>query len=77
MAPDLTLVHAQPLCLGLVGQDCSTVAVVQAGDSCEGIAGTAGIPSTTLLANNPNVQSDCSNIYPGEVSYLSRPTIWS
>jgi len=57
----------ESLCLGLVGQDCSTVAVVQAGDSCGGIAGTAGIPMTTLLANNPNVQSDCSNIYPGEV----------
>ena len=71
MVPDLTLVHAQSLCLGLADQDCSTVAVVQAGDSCDGIASTAGIPMTTLLVNNPNVQSDCSNIYPGEVCHLS------
>ena len=71
MVPDLTLVHPQSLCLGLVNQDCSTVAVVQASDSCGGIASAAGIPVTTLLANNPNVQSDCSNIYPGEVSHLS------
>jgi len=55
------------LCLGLDGQDCTTVAVVNAGDSCGTIANTAGIPVTTLLANNPNVNSGCSNIYPGEV----------
>ncbi|KAH9964190.1 hypothetical protein BC827DRAFT_56327 [Russula dissimulans] len=55
------------LCLGLNGQDCTTVAVVKAGDSCGTIANTAGIPVTTLLANNPNVNSGCSNIYPGEV----------
>ncbi|KAH9065618.1 hypothetical protein EDB87DRAFT_861384 [Lactarius vividus] len=55
------------LCLGLVGEDCTTVVAVQSGDSCSAIADTASITVATLLANNPNVNSDCSNIYPGEV----------
>lgn len=59
--------HVQGLCLGLVGQDCSIVDVIQPGDSCVAIAGAAGIPVSTLLTNNPNVAPDCSNIYPGEV----------
>ena len=64
---DCTSVYLQLLCLGLDGQDCTTVAVIQAGDSCSAIADNAGIPVTTLLVNNPNVNSECSNIYPGEV----------
>ncbi|KAI0003810.1 hypothetical protein BJV74DRAFT_764107 [Russula compacta] len=59
------------LCLGLVGQDCSTVTVLHAGDSCSAIADAAGIPVTTLLSNNPNVFSNCTNIYPNEVRYRS------
>jgi len=57
----------EALCLGLQGQDCSIVVVVQAGDTCGSIAGAANIPVSTLQTNNPNVLSDCSNIYPGEV----------
>ena len=59
----------QVLCLGLVGKDCTTVVTIQSGDSCSSIATTAGIPVSTLLANNPNVNSDCTNIYPGEVRF--------
>jgi len=55
------------LCLGLVGEDCTTVVTIQSGDSCSSIATAASIPVTTLLANNPNVNTDCTNIYPGEV----------
>ncbi|KAI9454141.1 hypothetical protein BJY52DRAFT_1123028 [Lactarius psammicola] len=55
------------LCLGLEGEDCTDVVVVQSGDSCSAIADAANIPVSTLLANNPNVNTDCSNIYPGEV----------
>ncbi|ETW84901.1 hypothetical protein HETIRDRAFT_426061 [Heterobasidion irregulare TC 32-1] len=55
------------LCLGVVGQDCTTTHTVVSGDFCASIAGAAGIDASTLLANNPNVNSDCSNIYPGEV----------
>ena len=55
------------LCLGITGQDCDVVSVVASGDSCTTIADAAGIPLSTLLNNNPNVNSQCSNIYPGEV----------
>ncbi|KAI9507810.1 hypothetical protein F5148DRAFT_980821 [Russula earlei] len=55
------------LCLGLIGQDCTNVTKVQPGDSCVGIARAAGIPVPTLLANNPNIDSQCFNIYSGEV----------
>ncbi|KAI9444600.1 hypothetical protein H4582DRAFT_1806451 [Lactarius indigo] len=41
------------LCLGLEGKDCTTVTVVQSGDTCGAIASAAGISVTTLLANNP------------------------
>ena len=61
----------QPLCLGIAGQDCNTTWVVQSGDNCQQIANTTGIADSTLLANNPNVNSLCSNIYPGEVRIFS------
>lgn len=60
----------QPLCLGITGQDCQNVTVVQSGDFCALIADNAGIDVTTLLANNPNVNSGCTNIYVGEVCWL-------
>lgn len=59
---------SQPLCLGITGQDCTSIHVVASGDGCWQIATDAGTDLTTLLANNPNVADDCSNIYPGEVS---------
>ncbi|KAI0696864.1 hypothetical protein C8T65DRAFT_663044 [Cerioporus squamosus] len=55
------------LCLGIRGQDCQVTHVVQAGDSCEAIAESTGTTFDIILANNPNVDSQCSNIYPGEV----------
>ncbi|KAH9065550.1 hypothetical protein EDB87DRAFT_1554630 [Lactarius vividus] len=55
------------LCLGLEGKDCTTVTVVQSGDTCSAIASAAGISVATLLANNPNIDGGCSNIYPDEV----------
>ena len=71
MVPDLMLVYAQLLCLGLEGEDCTTVVVAQGGDTCDGIANAAGIPVDTLLANNPNVESECDDIPDGTVSHLS------
>ncbi|OSC98902.1 carbohydrate-binding module family 50 protein [Trametes coccinea BRFM310] len=50
-----------------VGEDCDVVDVVQSGDSCAAIADDAGTTLDILLANNPNVNSECTNIYPGEV----------
>ena len=58
----------QTICLGVTGQDCQTIHVVAEGDFCASIADVAGIDVSTLLANNPNVNSDCSNIGIGEVS---------
>ncbi|KAK7688038.1 hypothetical protein QCA50_008408 [Cerrena zonata] len=57
----------ETICLGLTGEDCSTVAVVQDGDTCATITSAAGIQLSTLLANNPNVDANCDNIYVGEV----------
>ncbi|PIL31050.1 hypothetical protein GSI_05746 [Ganoderma sinense ZZ0214-1] len=57
----------ESLCLGITGQDCDVTHVVVSGDNCEAIAQAAGTTLDILLANNPNVDSDCSNIYPGEV----------
>ncbi|KAF8876142.1 hypothetical protein BD779DRAFT_1475747 [Infundibulicybe gibba] len=60
------IVVGQTLCLGLVGNDCQTVHVVTPGETCATIAAGAGISFDTLRANNANVNSDCSNIFPGE-----------
>jgi hypothetical protein len=60
---------AQNLCLGLVGEDCDTVVPVQSGDSCSSIATAANITMATLIANNPNLNANCTNIYPGEVRF--------
>ena len=55
--------------MGLVGEDCDTVSPIQSGDSCSSIATAANITMATLIANNPNVNANCSNIYPGEVRF--------
>ncbi len=70
---DLTPFHVQILCLGIPNQDCSTISEVQQGDTCTSIASNASIPLSTLMANNPYINSDCQNIYPGEVRH--RPHI--
>lgn len=55
------------ICLGTEGEDCSTTYVVQSGDTCDDISSVFGINSTLLWTNNPNIDSECSNIYIGEV----------
>ena len=57
----------QPLCLRIVGEDCTTVHVVATGDSCVTIDEAVGIDLQTLIANNPQLTAECTNIYPGEV----------
>jgi hypothetical protein len=32
------------------------------------VASAAGITVVTLVVNNPNVEEDCKNLFPGEVS---------
>jgi len=61
------LVPGESLCLAKGGKDCTTTYVVVAGDTCDNIASTAGINTTMLAANNPQINADCTDIYPGEV----------
>ncbi|KAI0700452.1 hypothetical protein BC835DRAFT_1412046 [Cytidiella melzeri] len=61
------LFPGEVICLGLTGQDCTTVYEVVSGDSCATIAQGADIQVATLLANNRNVDNACDNIYPDEV----------
>ncbi|GJE98019.1 LysM peptidoglycan-binding domain-containing protein [Phanerochaete sordida] len=65
----------EDLCLGRTGQDCTDVYVVQSGDFCAKIAQTAGIPLDTLLANNGNINSACSNLGVGEVVCIAKEVI--
>ncbi|GJE97985.1 LysM peptidoglycan-binding domain-containing protein [Phanerochaete sordida] len=67
--------EGEPLCLGITGQDCTTNYVIQSGDNCALIAQNSNIDVSVLHANNPNVNSDCSNIYPGEVLCTANSTI--
>ncbi|KAF8876147.1 hypothetical protein BD779DRAFT_1677899 [Infundibulicybe gibba] len=55
------------LCLGLVGKDCQNTHIVQSGEGCNAITAGAGITFGILRTNNPNVDANCTNIYPGEV----------
>jgi LysM domain len=57
----------QVLCIGTQGHDCQTTHVVGAGDSCDAIDSAAGVNMTLLIANNPQINEQCSNIYIGEV----------
>jgi len=68
------LFAGEVICLGNVGEDCTTVHLVATGDFCSAIAGAAGIPLQTLLANNPQVYASCANIYPGEVLCVANTT---
>ncbi|TFY80179.1 hypothetical protein EWM64_g3837 [Hericium alpestre] len=61
------LFAGEVLCLGLQGEDCTTTFVVGSTDTCATITTAYNISLATVLANNPNVNSVCSNIYPGEV----------
>ncbi|TFK47429.1 hypothetical protein OE88DRAFT_1738720 [Heliocybe sulcata] len=57
----------ESLCLGIVGQDCGSVHVFYSGDSCTEVEDSTGVSLSTLLANNPNINAGCTNVYPGEV----------
>ncbi|RSH84377.1 uncharacterized protein EHS24_005897 [Apiotrichum porosum] len=57
----------QVVCLGVEGQDCTKVYTVVEDDTCEGIISMYGMSNDTLYNNNPQIDSDCTNIYIGEV----------
>ncbi|VDB96257.1 unnamed protein product [Peniophora sp. CBMAI 1063] len=58
------------LCLGLEGSDCQTTYVVEPNDTIESIAEKYSTNSSTVLANNPQLEKDSSNLYIGEVLAL-------
>ncbi|KAG1894768.1 uncharacterized protein F5891DRAFT_1175932 [Suillus fuscotomentosus] len=64
------LAIGEVLCLGIKGQDCKVTQVLKGGETCHDIAKAAGITEKTLLANNPNLGSDCSK-YTGELERLT------
>ncbi|KAF8528417.1 hypothetical protein BU17DRAFT_73482 [Hysterangium stoloniferum] len=61
------LMPGQQLCLGTLGKDCTTVHVVQEGDTCNIITSNHGLNATMLVTNNPTINSECTNIYIGQV----------
>jgi hypothetical protein len=61
------LQYGEIICLGSVGADCQTTHVVGSGDTCDSIASVAGINTTMLNLNNPQIDADCTNVYIGEV----------
>ncbi|KAH8101466.1 hypothetical protein BXZ70DRAFT_94548 [Cristinia sonorae] len=69
------LFPGETICLGVTGQDCQDIHVVASGDFCASIAAAANIDISLLLTNNPNVNSDCSNIGLGEVLCTANVTI--
>ncbi|OSD06017.1 carbohydrate-binding module family 50 protein [Trametes coccinea BRFM310] len=64
----------QVLCLGTEGEDCKTTHVVQQDETCDLITGTYNINATLLYANNPQIDSQCDNLYIGEVLCVA-PTV--
>jgi len=61
------LVPGEKLCLGYQGSDCNIVYVVVAGDVCDVVSAAHNISTSILYQNNPQINSDCTNIYIGEV----------
>ncbi|EEB87920.1 hypothetical protein MPER_14520, partial [Moniliophthora perniciosa FA553] len=46
--------------------------VVKSEDTCNTIVANHGIDMTLLLANNPQINDDCTNIYNGEGQFLTK-----
>jgi len=62
------LTPGQTICLALKPEeDCTTTYTVAGGDTCADIASKHAVNATILNLNNPQINDDCSNIYPGEV----------
>ncbi|KAH6899472.1 hypothetical protein BKA70DRAFT_1437281 [Coprinopsis sp. MPI-PUGE-AT-0042] len=67
------LFPGQIICLARTNLNCSPVAVVETGDTCTSLAAEAGITFSDILTNNPNVNPNCSNIFPGLVLCVQPP----
>ncbi|TFK47267.1 hypothetical protein OE88DRAFT_787581 [Heliocybe sulcata] len=55
------------LCLGYPGEDCTTTYTVQKDDDCSAVMSARGLNTTIFSANNPQIDSSCSNMYIGQV----------
>jgi len=65
------LTPKQTICLGYQGEDCNAVYVVVKGDTCDKIASAYSLNTTILYENNPQIDSQCHNIYIGQVLCVS------
>ncbi|KAF9644270.1 hypothetical protein BDM02DRAFT_3122200 [Thelephora ganbajun] len=63
------------ICLGYLGEDCTTVYTVARGDTCEAIAAAHNVNVTLLHENNPQINPGCGNIYIGEVLCVASKVI--
>jgi len=61
------LTPGNTICLGYKPDDCTSVYVVKKDDTCDAIISAYGIDATTLWTNNPQIDTECYNIYIGEV----------
>jgi len=68
------LTPGEIICLGIQGQDCTKVYTVVANDTCQWIEEMYGVSNATLVANNPQIDEECSNIYVGEVLCVDTDT---
>ncbi|KAG7441620.1 uncharacterized protein BT62DRAFT_476262 [Guyanagaster necrorhizus] len=71
------LVLGQVLCLGIVDKDCTETYVMASGDHCATIAVAENTTYDVILANNPNVDSTCDNLYPGEVLCVASKNVYT
>jgi LysM repeat protein len=60
------------LCLGYEGEDCKDTYVVKANDTCDMVSNKYGLNSTVFRLNNPQINSDCTNMYIDEVMCVSK-----
>ncbi|KAI0290934.1 hypothetical protein B0F90DRAFT_1651662, partial [Multifurca ochricompacta] len=65
------LIPGQILCLGNSAKDCTSTHIVKPNDDCNIVSSAYHINSTILLLNNPQLYSNCSNLYIGEVCVCS------
>jgi len=69
------LVSNQQICLGYQGEDCTSVYTVVKGDTCDAVAAAHKVNTTLLHENNPQIDTECSNIYIGEVLCVASTVI--
>ena|ERR1700722_1998455 len=55
------------LCLETSNGGCPDVYIVKSHDTCDSVAAKFGISNNHLVSNNPQINSECTNIYDGEV----------